>query len=309
MADTRTLRPDLAALEYARPNYLTDFIFPMLPRAMRQGTLYFQDLQADVAAQTGRVAGTAPTTNLIADAKTTYNLENDEFIDREEIPDGDIAGLGGLDAAQQVAARIGKRAVGNAIEDLTVANVLGNGSVTYADIGTSLIAAIGVGFDVLADLAGEGEIALVLSSRVFNLIKRYTEVVDRMKYTGVIAGSVTDVRGISAMQLGACLGVDRILVGNNEQWYTQSATYQDRAALIKLPSAGVEPKEAIQVGRTCWFSPTGAVPSAETLFEVHSWYSETELSEMVDVRAYAEQKVLNVELIYGLDGLDTDLLS
>ena len=309
MADTRTRRPDLEALPYARPSYLTNMIFPILPRAMRQGTLYFQDLLADVAAQTGRTAGTAPTSHLLADAQTTYNLENDEFIDREKVPDGDIAGLGGLDAAQQKGARKGKRSVGNAVEDLTVANVLANGSVTYTDIGTSLLAAIGVGFDTLADLEGGGKIALVCSSRVFNLIKRYTEVVDRMKYTGVIAGSVTDVRGVSAMQLGACLNVDTILVGNNEQWYTQSETYQDRAALVKLPEEGTEPDEVVQVGRTLWFSATGAMPSDDALFECHTWYSDADLSELVDVRAYAEQHVLNAEHIYGLDGIDATLTS
>jgi len=308
MADDRTPRPDLAALPYTDDGPLTGLIFPMLPRAMRQGTLYYQDIQADVSAQTGRTAGTAPTTNLVADAQTTYNLENDEFIDREEIPDGDIAGLGGLDAAQQTAARIGKRSVMNAVEDLTVANVLGNGSVTYTDIGSSFVAACQLGYDVLKDYDGNGEIALAISSRLFSLVKRYEEVVDRFKFTGVLPAPSRDVRNISQDQLAAALGVDRVIVGNNTQWYTQSATYQDRAALIKLPNPGMEPKEIVQVGRTAWFSPTGAMPTGEELFEVHSWYSKEQLSEMVDVRAYAEQHVLNVELIYGLDGVDSDLL-
>lgn len=307
--DTRTRRPDLEALEYARPSYITDKIFPMLPVGMRQGTLYYQDLQSDVAAQTGRTAGVAPTTTTAADAKTTYNLENDEFIDRQLIPDDAIAGLGGLDAAQQQRARVGKRAVGNAIEDLTAANVLGNGSVVYTDIGASIVQAVGIGYDALADLAGDGPIALVLSSRLYKLVKRYAEVVDRMKYTGVIAKDVTDVRGVSRMQLAACLGVDEILVGNNEQWYTQSATYQDRGALVMLPNGGVDPNEIAQVGRTAWFSPTGGVPTDDKLFEVHTWYSEDKVSEIVDVRAYAEQHVLNVEHIYGLSGIDTALTS
>jgi hypothetical protein len=105
------------------------------------------------------------------------------------------------------------------------------------------------------------------------------------------------------------LGVDGVLIGNNTQWYTHSGTYQDRQALIKLPSPGVEPNEEVQAGRTVWFSATGAQPLPEQLFEVHSWYSEEQLSEMVDVRAYAEQKMLNLELIYGLDEVNNTLLS
>ena len=196
MADTRIRRPDLEALEYARPAYITDSIFPMLPRAMRQGTLYFRDLQSAAAAQTGRTAGTAPTTELITDAKTTYNLENDEFIDRQEIPDGDIAGLGGLDSAQQLAVRRGKRAIGNAIEDLTAANILNNNSVTYTDIGASLVSAVGLGFNTLADYEGNGRIVLVISSRLFTLITRYQEIEDRMKFTGVPVTDLRDVRGV-----------------------------------------------------------------------------------------------------------------
>lgn len=310
MADTRTRRPDLEMLPVAqRPGFLTGQIFPLLPRAQRQGTLYFSDIQSDVSAQTGRVAGTAPTTNLIADAQTTYNLENDEFIDREEIPDGDIAGLGGLDSAQQVGARRGKRAVGNAVEDLTAANILANGSATYTDIGTSYVGAVADAFDSLQDYPGDGMVVLVTSSKLFNLVKRYTDVIDRMKYTGVIPASANVVRNLSAEQLAIALGVDGVLIGNNTQWYDQSATYQDRQALVKIPMASVDPIEDVQVGRTCWFSPTGSMPAEGELYEVHTWFSDEQLSEMVDVRAYAEQKVLNVELIAGLDGVDGALTS
>jgi hypothetical protein len=300
----------LEALPVAQnPYYLTDVIFPLLPKAMRQGTQYYSDIQADVSAQTGRTAGNAPTENTIADQQTTFNLENDEFIDREKVPDGDIAGLGGLDAAQMKAARKAKRAVGNAVEDLTAANILANGSVTYTGIGSSLIRAVGTGVDTLLDYEGVQEVALVISSRLFHMIKTYTEVQTSMAYTGVPITDLRDVRGVKPDQVAATLGVNRILVGNNTQWYDQNATYQSRAALVALPNASVEPDEVVQVGRTLWFSATGSVPSAEDLFEVHSWYSEDKLSEMVDCRAYAEQKVFNVEHIYGLAGIDGQLTS
>jgi len=307
--DTRTRRPDLEVLEYARPNYITDMIFPMLPRGERQGTLYYRDIQADVSAQTGRSGGAAPTEQTVTDSNVSFNLSNDEFIVREKIADAEIAGLGGLDSAQQIASRVAKRAVGNAIEDLTAANILANVSVTYNDIGTSLIDAVSTGFDTLADYAGQGEIALVVSSKLFSMIKRFEEVKDRMKFTGIVADDIRAVRNVSSVQLAALLGVDRVIVGNNEQWYTQSGTYQDRAALVKVPSMGIDPREDTQVGRTLWFSANDDAPAGDALFEVHSWYNEDKLSEMVDCRAYAEQKVLNTELIYGLDGIDTDLIS
>jgi hypothetical protein len=306
MADTRERRTDLEAIPYKRPQMLTPTLFPMLPRAQRQGVIYYQDYAADPSAQTGRTAGTAPTTTLVADAQTTFNLENDEFIKRMEIPDGDIAGLGGLDKAQMVAARRGMRAVGNSVEALTAANILANASVTYVDILASLIDAVGVGYETLADRA-EGRVALVCSHRIFNRIKQYDEVVERMKFTGVLPASVNDVRGISAAQLSAALGVDDVLVGPTALWYTASAAYQDRAALVVIPDGDMEPTEDLQVGRTLWFMPDGGTPAVDpALFEIHSFFSDTELSEMVDVRAYAEQHVFNAELIYGLDGIDAE---
>ena len=306
--DTRTRRPDLEALPYKAPGYLTPVIFPMLPKAMRQGTVYYSDYITDISAQTGRTAGAAPTENTISDAQTTFNLENDEFIDREKIPDGDIAGLGGLDRAQQKAARKGKRAVGESIEDLTAANVLANGSVTYTDVGTDIFSAVDLGINTLVDRS-EGQVALVLASRIFQTIRSSTDMINRMKFTGVPATQLRDVRGIGPDQVAAALGVDRVLVGPNTAWYDQSATYRDRAALVVLPDASMDPDEIVQVGRTLWFSADGNVPTAEAMFEIHTWYSEDKLSEMCDVRAYAEQKVFNVELIYGLDGVDSSINS
>ncbi len=304
--DTRTRRPDLERLPVAqRPMYLTPMLFPLLPRGQRQGTLYYSDIISDVAAETGRTAGDAPSENTISDQQTSFNLENDEFIDREKIPDADIAGLGGLAPAQQKAARKGKRAVGNSVEDLTVANILNNGDVTYHDIGTSLIDDLLTGYQTLLDYEGDGPVVLVSSSRVIGTIKQYTEVVERMKFTGVQVDDVKQVRAVRGLQLAGCLDVDNVLEGNNTQWYSHSATYQDRAALVKLPTANVEPDEEVQIGRTVWFSPTGLVPAESELYNVHTWYSENKIAEMCDVRAYAEQHVLNPELIYGLKGVDS----
>ncbi len=308
MADTRTPRPDLAALEYTSPVNLTPMIFPSIWRALRQGRLYYQDIQTDVVAQTGRTPGDAPTTTVISDESTAFNLENDEFIDRQQIPDADIAGLGGLDAAQQVAARVGKRAVGNSIENLTATNILLNGAVTYTAIGSSLIRAVQLGYNALEDLPGDGQIALVITSRLFSLIRQYEEIVDRFKFTGVIPSESRAVRNISAEQLAMAIGVDRVIVGRNARWYDPNATMRDRAALVKLPAPGVDPIEDTQVGRTVWFSPTGEPQGDESLFECHSYFSADQLSEMVDTRAYAEQHVLNVELIYGLGGISETLL-
>lgn len=300
-----TRRQDLEALPYKNPGYLTQQIFPRVYRAVRQGVLYWSDIIADSAAQTGRTAGAAPTAETINDQKSSFNLENDEFIDRVKVPEEDITGLGGLLPAQMKAARVGKRNVSASVEALTVANVLNNGTSPEVDILSSLIAAVEVAKDTVSDYGANGQIVMVCSTTIFGVIKRYDEIIDRMKYTGVLASGINDVRGISAAQLAAALNLDGVLVGPRSAWYSASTTYQDRAAIMVLPDQTTDPDEEIQAGRTVWFSPDGMPPTGpETLFTVESYHSDDLKSEIVDVQAYAEQHLLNPELIYVLKGID-----
>lgn len=209
-----------------------------------------------------------------------------------------------------VAARTGKRSVGVAVEDLTVANVLASGSSPVRDILTTLIGAVEIAKDTVIDAASSGgasgKVVLVCSSKIFGIVKRYSEIISRMKHTGIIAGGTNDVRGVSAMQLAACLNLDGVLVGPNSEWYDDETTYQDRAAVMVLPDPNVEPVEEAQAGRTVWFSPADGGPPTgeETLFTCESYYSDDLRSEVVDTQAYAEQMLMNPELIYVLKGID-----
>jgi len=99
------------------------------------------------------------------------------------------------------------------------------------------------------------------------------------------------------------LNVDGVIVGPKDSWYT-GATAQNAVVLIALPSDGVEPDEEAQFARTLWFSPTAASPAGANMVTMHSFYDENKVSEMVDSRAYAEQKVFNPELAYRLVGVD-----
>ncbi len=303
--DTRTRRPDLERLEVKNPGWITPQLAPVLGKEATRGTQFYSDLITDESAQTGRSSGSAPNEKTITDSYEDYNLTDDEFIQRVKVADDDIEGLGGLAAAQMKAGRKGKRAVGKAIEDLTVANTLDNGDISETDIGSSILDDIEDAYWTVADNAeGNSRIVMACSNIIFSLLKRYTEVKDRMKHTGVIAQDVEDVRGISAMQMAGVLNVDGVIVGPKDSWYT-GATAKNAVVLIALPSDGVEPDEEAQFARTLWFSPTAASPAGANMVTMHSYYSEEKLSEMVDSRAYAEQKVFNPELAYRLVGVDS----
>jgi len=294
-------RPDLERLPYKAPRYLTPMLFPLMGRLVKQGTVYYQDIVADSAAQTGRTSGDAPTAQKLTDQHTTFDLDDDEFIDRINIPAQEIAGLGGLQRAQQKGARVAKRNVATAVEDLTVANILGNASANKRDILDSLLDAVDIARDYVMDRV-PGRIALVCSQRIFSRIKRYDAVIERMKFTGVLASGSRDVRSISALQMASVLDLDEVLVGPNSEWYDDDTDYQDRAAIVALPDPMVDPDEEIQIGRTIAFSPLDA--EFNDLFQIETFYSDDLRSEVLDAQIFAEQKVFNPEGIYILDGID-----
>jgi len=300
MGALAVFRPDLAAMPAAYPNYLTPVLLPFQPVKQKTGTAYYDDIQADTTAQTGRTITDSPDSFAVASSKVSFDLDQSkEFIKDAQIPDSEITLLGGLDKAEAKGARKGKRAVMASLEALTAAKVLNNGASPVRDILGSVIAAIQLAKQVVADYA-EGRVAVVGSQYVLDRLKRYPEVVDRMKFTGVLIGAVRDVRSISNDQLAAALDVDVVLGGRKSVWYDASAVYQDRLAVMVLPDPQFDPDETIQFGRTLVFPVEGAGDN----IEVTTFPTDRPPANWVRARAYAEQHLFNPEACYILKGID-----
>lgn len=293
-----TRRPDLEALPYKAPPYLTRSIFPMFMTDAKAATVYYQDVRSSASVETSRSAGAAPSATTLTEASTTFTAV--EGVKRYNIDDAARTLFGGLAKAEVVGSRLARRAVDGWIEASTAANVLANGSVTYYDILNDIFGAVKTGVETVSDKGAGGRIAFVSSTKVIQRIKAYAAVIDRMKYTGVIADGVRQVRGFGNEVLAACLGVDLILEGPLAEWYTASATYQERAALVVLPDGNMDPLEEIQAGRTYCYQ----LDEQGNNTMIETYHDDNLVADVVQARVWANQVVLNPELIYGLKGLD-----
>ena len=291
-------RPDLEAMDVKMPNYIGGRIAPVLGRAFKTGTVYFKDIRADSGAQTGRSLGAAPTNNLYTAAKTTFDLDSDELIDRNGAGRSEIDMLGGILPAQIEFARKGRRAVGDVMEGYVAAAVLA--ATQIRDIGDSIIDAVDTAKAVIQDTV-PGLVAFVCSQRIYNRISRYTEIAARMTYTGVPLTTIEEVRGLKARQMAAILNVDMVLIGPNSTWYDGSATYTDRAALVMIPETEdpIDPRSELQTLRMITLELEG---TPDVLVE--SFYNSNLKTEQVDVQQWAELKTFNAEGIYTLTGID-----
>jgi len=293
----RTARPDLAAVEVQQVTpYLAPRLLPALNRHQKVGNQYIVTVDADVAAQTGRTLGAAPTATTLASASDTFSCA--EAIKRVLIPDDEVALMGDLNRAQQKAARIGKRSILRAKEDAAEALITAGAGATV-DILGSIRQALDVGIDAVQRVPGR--LTLSCGWTTFRRLGRYTEVTDQLANTGVaILNSMqltkspdSGVRNVAAGILAEVLGLEEILVGDDDHW--QAGT----AWLCKLPDPGTEPDEVPQIGRTIQYLPDG-----EQEFLAESYFDDNLISEAVDTRVWYDQEIYNGSGIYVLTGID-----
>lgn len=304
-----TRRQDLEKAPFAVPGYLQNVVMPALSRAERVGTLYYTDVQTDLTADTSRTLGSAPAAKALASAYTTWDMSGVssgyENIGRMQIDDSVKREFGGLVPAELVGARVAKRMVSHQIETAVAAHVLnGSGTVRW-DILNDMLGTIERAATRVRDYA-EGRVAFVTSATIFSRVKRYAEIIARFGLTGVLPASIKDVRGLSAAQLAAALNVDEVLIGRDTEWYTASATYQDRGAVMVLPEPGVDPIETVQFGRTVT-CPVGDQGDMD-VFLCESYRDDNLLADIVQARGFAITKLLNPEalvIISGMDALNT----
>lgn len=293
-----TPRPDLEAIPFKAPEFIYDKIMPRDVKLVKLGRQYYKDIQSDVSAQTDRTLATAPTATSIASASTTWTLT--EKIFRGKMDKSEIQQLGGLDRAQQVAARIGKRSVAKALEDLAVTATFGNSSISHRDILASFDDNLKQAKEVVQDYA-DGRLALFGARRVIDRLKRFSEITGKMIYTGMVnSAQAQDVRNISDDILAGAIGVDVVLAGPSTEWLGSGSAYDGYLGLVVLPDPNLMPEEVVQFGRTDVMNVEGG----SDIFEVTSYYSDDLKSEVVDTCAWTQIVQYNLEACYLLTGVD-----
>lgn len=282
------LRPDLAMVDIQQlTGLIGNRILPVLNRPIKIGNQYYVTVDNDVAAQTGRTLGAAPTTTTLASASSTFSCA--EIINRIKVPDDEINLMGGLANAQMKAARIGKRSILRAREDAIV-TALATTTQTR-DILGSLREAIDIAVDAIQRVPGR--LVLACGWTTFRRISRYSEITDTLLRTGIVAQSALAVRNVDGPTVASVLGVDEILIGDDDHW-TAGTAY-----LLRAPDASMEPDETPQIGRTIQYLPEGG-----NEFETAAFFDQNLISEVVDTRSWYICKMYNLSGIYKLTGID-----
>jgi len=296
-------REDLADLE-TNPiiGFIGDQIFPVVNAAEKTGSIYYADLEADAAVQTGRTLGVAPTRTLIAANVDTFTCA--EKVKRYGMALSEVKQVGGIEVADAFGAAASKRSVQRGVEEAVADAVLLGAGITVDDIEASFVTAAQVGLNAIRRYPGRT--AFVASYTIFNRIMRYTEVTGRFGLSSAAVSGVDAVDIVARrpealkLLLAGIIGVDEVLIGDDDQWYTSDAAKQDRAALVKLPDPGqLSHKENAVFGKNLMYLPDGSQP-----YVIESFYDNDTKVNVYDATIWHELKTLNTGAAYILSGLD-----
>lgn len=296
-------REDLEALE-TNPGlgFIGRQIIPVVQTMEKTGTIYYKTLTADSGAQTGRGSGTAPTRTLLTDSSTTFSCA--EAVKRYGIDRAEVKQMGGVEAADKLGGMAAKRSVERIMEEAVADAVLLNSGAIVDDIESSLISAVEAGCEAIRRYPGQT--AFVCSSTVFRRIMKYTEIINRFSLASAVL-SGADAKAVIErkpealrMALTSILGVDVVLVGDDDQWYDSDAKKQTRAALVKLAGSEEFSHKLDPVfAKNMVYLPDGKQP-----FVIESFYNEDDKINNYDATSWYQLKTLNAGALYILAGID-----
>lgn len=278
-------------------------ILPQTDVDQKIGTYYFQTLQADAAAQTGRGVTSAPTRVNITENSATFSCA--EIIKGYTIPRDSVkTQFRGIERADMKGAKAALRSVLRKHETDVAALVLAQAGAVD-NIESSFITTAQSALKTIKRYPGEK--ALVMSHTIFNRIMNYTEITDRFGLASAqVQGATAEAvlaREPDALKLllRAIIGVDQVLIGDDDIWFDGSADYQDRCAVVSLPSSDdlSEIEEAV-FGKTYRYLPEGQ----DYPFFIESFYDDDDKLNKYDAQEWYSLEVMNAGANVILAGID-----
>lgn len=294
-------RPDLATIEVNPPEgYIGTKLMPVAPVSEKAGSVAYATVTADSTAQTGRVAGAAPTVTQISNSATTWAAV--EVIDRAAITPDEVKQIGSVEKADQIGARWAMRQVLALREGLIADVILGTADDTFdaAKLRTDVQTA------KQTIRLYPGRTVLAASTYVLNAM------VQNIAATAVIGDAfariVTGVNSAEAAMglsfeawkrgLAMFLGVDDVLAGDDAVW--NAGTRAGKFSLVKVDNTGdpLSHKYIPVLGKTFTFIPDGG-----NGWEVQSVGDRTLLNNFYDAKLWVNVVTLNSAAVYTFDGV------
>jgi hypothetical protein len=291
-------RPDLAASIQVNPpeGYIAAKILPITPVMEKAGSVAYATLTADVAAQTGRAAGAAPTAQQIANSAITFACV--EAVKRGAITPDEVKQMGGIEKADVVGTKFAMRSVQNFLETDVAAHVLGgvaSAAFDPAKFKTQAQTAIN------AVRRYNGKTTLIAGTKTLQAMlqgllssKPHENLINRIVNGNGSALSLQSM--IDALKF--YVGLDDVLPGDDGIW--NAGANAGKFAIAKLDD-GSDPlshKWNPVFGKTFQFLPDGTNP-----WVVKSVADLTLVNNFYDAYQWFDTIVLNSAALYVFDGV------
>lgn len=296
-------RPDLVAAISPNPpeNYIGGKIVPTVFTPDLTGTIYYADLQADVAAQTGRTTVVAPTSTTLANATTTWTCA--EAIKRGKIAPNEVKSMGGIEKADLVGAKFAIRSVMNAVETAIATITTGSAADATFDA-AKFLGQAQTGLDAIRQYYGKTTLlgSTIAIKRVVQALLgdgTYGPVLSRI-VSGTSPAVATAGVQFEAWKnaIAMLLGVDQVLCGDDTIWNAG-----DSANKIVIGKFDDGSEELIHKYEPVFARNMVYLPDGQSPFYVESIADRLTKANCYDAWLYYNVISLNANSIWVLDGI------
>ncbi len=279
-------RPDLEDLPVRYPEIIGQHLFPFVMTVNEAGKMYYRPVNSDFKAQRGRDTANVATINRHVIKNAHLNFSTEEVMGSVMMSYDQINSYDSPESADLELGRLVARSFLEEIEQDIVDLVFDQ---TALDVSSDIVAGIEDAAIDLQDI-GEGDVCLVLSAHNLTLLKKDPIVKDRMKNTGVLLGAGGDPRKVTNEQMAAILGVSRLYVGRNEEWYRGvSGSKRGYGCLFIEPNQTQSPTAQAQLGRTI----VKKVDGEDKMYIITAFYSNDKQASIADCFGNVDIAVMN----------------
>lgn len=273
---------------------------PVATVAEKAGSNAYATVTADSTAQTGRVAGAAPSVTQISNSAHAWACA--EIIDRSGITPDEVKQMGGIDKADEIGARWAMRQVLAAREALIAAVVLGTADDAFDP--SKLRTDVQTARQTIR--LYPGLTVLVASTYTLNAMVQNIAADSNIgpAFSRIVTGtnSAEAVMGLSfaAWQRGLAmfLGVDDVFAGDDAVW--NAGTCEGKFSIVKVDNSNdpLSHKYLPVLGKTITFIPEGG-----NGWEVQSVGDRTLLNNFYDAKMWIDVETYNAAAVYTFDGV------
>lgn len=280
--------------------YIGTKMMPVTPVSEKAGSMAYATVTTETAAQTGRVAGAAPTATQISNSAHAWSVA--EIIERAAITPDEVKQMGGIENADKIGFRWAMRSVLKARENLIAAVVLGAADATFdaAKMRTQTQTAL------QAVRLYPGKSVLAASSMTLKAMVQMIAANDDMGplFARIVTGtnSAEAVLGLSMKAwlqgLALFVGVDEVLAGDDDVW--NAGTYAQKFSIVKVDTTNdpLSHKYIPILGKCITFLPDGSLG-----WELQGIADRTLINNFYDAKMWIDVETYNTGAVYTFDGV------